>query len=39
MVPESSRCKSPSVNIEEVLEILAGPFGKYVFEILIHSYE
>jgi len=26
-------------NIEEVLEILAGPFGKYVFEILIHSYE
>ena len=26
-------------NIEEVLEILAGPFGKYVFEIIIHSYE
>ena len=26
-------------NIEEVLEVLAGPFGKYVFEILIHSYE
>ena len=26
-------------NIEEVLEILAGPFAKYVFEILIHSYE
>ena len=26
-------------NIEEGLEILAGPFGKYVFEILIHSYE
>ena len=26
-------------NIEEVLEIVAGPFGKYVFEILIHSYE
>ena len=26
-------------NIEQVLEILAGPFGKYVFEILIHSYE
>ena len=26
-------------DIEEVLEILAGPFGKYVFEILVHSYE
>ena len=26
-------------NIEEVLEVLSGPFGKYVFEILIHSYE
>ena len=26
-------------DIEEVLEVLAGPFGKYVFEVLIHSYE
>ena len=26
-------------DIEDVLEILSGPFGKYVFEILIHSYE
>ncbi len=26
-------------NIEEVLEVLSGPFGKYVFEILVHSYE
>ncbi len=26
-------------DIEEVLEILSGPFGKYVFEVLIHSYE
>jgi len=26
-------------NIDEVLEVLAGPFGKYIFEILVHSYE
>ncbi len=26
-------------DIEEVLEILSGPFGKYIFEILIHSLE
>ena len=26
-------------NIDEVLEVLAGPFGKYIFEILVHSYD
>ena len=26
-------------NIDEVLELLAGPFGKYIFEILVHSYD
>ena len=26
-------------NIDEVLEVLAGPFGKYIFEILAHSYD
>ena len=26
-------------NIDEVLEGLAGPFGKYIFEILVHSYD
>ena len=26
-------------NIDEVLELLAGPFGKYMFEILVHSYD
>ena len=26
-------------NIDEVLEDLAGPFGKYIFEILVHSYD
>ena len=25
--------------IDEVLELLAGPFGKYIFEILVHSYD
>ena len=27
------------INIDEVLEVLAGPFGKYIFEILVHSYD
>lgn len=26
-------------DIDEVLEILTGPFGKYIFDILIHSIE
>ncbi len=26
-------------NIDEVLDVLAGPFGKYIFEILVHSYD
>ncbi len=26
-------------DIDEVLEVLSGPFGKYIFEILVHSYE
>ena len=26
-------------DIDDVLEILTGPFGKYVFDILIHSIE
>ena len=26
-------------NIDEVIEVLAGPFGKYIFEILVHSYD
>ena len=26
-------------DLEDVLEYLAGPFGKYIFEILIHSIE
>ncbi len=26
-------------DIDDVLEILAGPFGKYIFEIIIHSLE
>ncbi len=26
-------------NVDEVLEVLAGPFGKYIFEILVHSYD
>ena len=26
-------------NIDEILEVLAGPFGKYIFEILVHSYD
>ncbi len=26
-------------NIDEVLEVLSGPFGKYIFEILVHSYD
>ncbi len=26
-------------HIDEVLEVLAGPFGKYIFEILVHSYD
>ena len=26
-------------NIDEVLEVLAGPFGKFIFEILVHSYD
>ena len=26
-------------DIDEVLEVLSGPFGKYIFEILVHSFE
>ncbi len=26
-------------DIEDVLEILSGPFGKYIFEIIVHSLE
>ena len=26
-------------DIEDVLEVLSGPFGKYIFEIIIHSLE
>jgi len=26
-------------DIDDVLEILAGPFGKYIFELIIHSLE
>ena len=26
-------------DIDDILEILTGPFGKYVFDILIHSIE